>query len=113
MDRTPWLLALLLAIPALAGCTAEPTYAVGGAFTSERTEADMQDFDASASQYSDDIAILESFPEQFRVGSLSQADCEALREELLQKDYLGRVGDCTEETEAGGDQPTSSPYART
>lgn len=105
---------LMLVVAGLAGCAQDPTYWLGGAFSSERTEADLQDFDATAGRYSDDIAILESFPEQFSVGSLSKDDCGALRAELLQKDYLQRVGDCTEVADpADGNQPTSSPYART
>lgn len=96
----------------LSGCgTPEsgPSFQLSGAFTADRTQEDLDEFDAIVRPYSDDIAIMESFPEQFAIRGI-EGGCEQLRATLDAKDYIATVGACTPESEPGddADDPTSS-----
>lgn len=104
--------AFLAAAILLAGCAspaAGPTFALSGAFTPERTQQDLDEFHAIVAPYSDDVAILESFPEQFSIRGIT-GGCEQLRATLDAKDYVASVGTCRVETEGTGDpdEATSS-----
>lgn len=91
--RRPTLLLVLAAL--LSGCSGDAvSYRLSGAFTAERTQADLDDFSATVAPYSDDVAIMESFPEQFSIRGLDES-CEPLREVLLAKPYIASVGECT------------------
>ncbi|MGB0652405.1 MAG: hypothetical protein ACPGQL_04320 [Thermoplasmatota archaeon] len=87
--------AALLAV-ALAGCTVddEGTYTISGAFTQSRTAGDLMDFHETVSPYSDDVAIMESFPEQFVIHVDGRDRCDELHDLLSAKRYLGRLGAC-------------------
>lgn len=96
-----------------AGCATPDgggSFRLSGSFTSDRTEADLADFQAVVRPYSDDVAIMESFPEQFAINGIV-GRCEQLRATLEAKPYIANVGACTVEREAGddGDEATSSP----
>ena len=83
----------LLAL-ALAGCTDEgDSYRLGGAFTADFTQADRDEFARITAEYSDDVAIMESFPEQFAVHHMHHG-CEELRAKLLEKSYIASVSAC-------------------
>lgn len=93
-----WLLVAGLAF-LLSGCaTAEegPQFRLGGSFTADRTDQDIAEFNAIVKPYSDDVALLESFPEQFVVSHIA-GGCEQLRATLQSKDYIASVGACTKE----------------
>lgn len=91
------LLAILFVAPFLAGCLDAHTvhYSISGAFTDERTSLDMADLEATTRPFSLDLAIMESFPEQFRVGTLHERECGELHDILAAKEYLASVGACT------------------
>lgn len=96
-----------------AGCASpgdSPSFQLSGSFTVDRTQADLDEFQALAEPYSDDVAILESFPEQFVIRGIV-GGCEQLRATLASKDYIATLGSCTVESDAGddGDEATSSP----
>lgn len=98
----------------LSGCAApdpSPTFSLSGSFTADRTQGDLDEFAAIVDPYSDDVAIMESFPEQFSIRGIT-GGCEQLRATLEAKDYVASVGACRVESEAGGDgddEETSSP----
>lgn len=104
-------LAVLLLAP-LAGCSSSsegPTFMLSGSFTAQFGSADRADFAATVKPYSDDVAYLESFPEQFMVHGIV-GGCEQLRATLQGKDYVASVGACAVESAMhGGDEATSSP----
>lgn len=89
-----WLLGVVLLPVVLAGC-ADPTYQVTGTFTSDRTEADIEDLRLLAQEHGGDVLIAESFPEQFVISDVSRHECEELRGVLLEKDYLANVDTCS------------------
>jgi hypothetical protein len=78
------------------GCAAtEPTpFRLSGAFTAERTEADLQEFHALVGPYADDVRILESFPEQFAIDGRESDRCDELAALLRAKAYIATVSDC-------------------
>lgn len=78
----------------LAGCAEEDSYRLGGAFTADRTQDDMEEFQRIVEPYSDDVAILESFPEQFAIHHIHHG-CEELRAKLQAKAYIASVSNCT------------------
>ena len=85
---------LVLVALALAGCTSESdSYRLGGAFTADRTSEDMAEFGRITAEYSDDVAIMESFPEQFSIKHMHDG-CEELRGKLLEKSYIATVSEC-------------------
>lgn len=87
-------LLLLTTTILLAGCASEgDSYRLSGAFTAERTNADMQEFNDLVDDYSDDVAIMESFPEQFAINHMHHG-CEELRAKLLEKSYIASVSEC-------------------
>lgn len=85
----------ILALLMLAGCTDAEDYKMGGAFTSDRSQADLEEFNQLVGQYSDDVAIMESFPEQFSIRGMNQADCEELYTKLQAKSYISSLNVCT------------------
>lgn len=98
---------------ALAGCgtpAAGPSFMLSGAFTADRTQQDLDEFQAIVRPYSDEApTIMESFPEQFVIHGI-EGGCEQLRVTLDSKDYIASVGTCTEErpSDGNGDEVTSS-----
>lgn len=114
--RPPRVLRALLAstlVVAVAGCASpddSETFQLSGSFTADRTQQDLDGFDALVAPYSDDVAIMESFPEQFSIRGIV-GGCEQLRSTLDSKDYIASVSACRVESNAGddGDGPTSSP----
>ncbi len=83
----------------LAGCgtpAAGPSFRLSGTFTQDRTQADLDEFNGIAARYSDDVAILESFPEQFAIRGIV-GGCDQLRATLQAKDYVASVGACQKE----------------
>jgi hypothetical protein len=100
-------------VTAVAGCASpdeSETFQLSGSFTADRTQEDLDEFDAIVAPYSDDVAIMESFPEQFSIRGIV-GGCEQLRSTLDSKDYIASVSACRVETDAGdgGDEATSSP----
>lgn len=82
----------------LSGCNGDAAYErLGGAFTAQRTAADLDDFQATVRPYSDDVAIRESFPEQFIIHGLDANDCIELSELLRAKPYIATLGPCESE----------------
>ena len=107
-----WAVPLALLV-LLSGCGSPgtgPTFRLSGAFTADRTQADLDEFEGIVRPYSDDVAYLESFPEQFVIAGI-QGGCDQLRSTLQAKDYVASVGTCQVEGKASGDpdEATSSP----
>ena len=105
--------ALVAALVAAAGCASpdeSESFQLSGSFTADRTQEDLDEFDAIVAPYSDDVAILESFPEQFSIRGIV-GGCEQLRSTLDAKEYIASVSACRVESDAGagGDEETSSP----
>ncbi len=98
LPRGPGIGSLLILALALAGClSSTPDVAeagIRGAFTPERTSQDLQDFDSTARAHgARDIAIMESFPEQFSI-TIDAPSCDGLKQVLLDKPYLTGVRGC-------------------
>jgi hypothetical protein len=90
-----YLVILALSGVLLAGCTSEPRdVSLGGTFSGNRTENDLRDFQFTVEPFSKNVAIMESFPEQFRVGDLTRAQCEKLFARLEVKAYMTSLGPC-------------------
>lgn len=104
--------ALLLLPALLGGCAsggADPTFMLSGSFTEQFNGSDRSDFAATVEPYSEDVAYLESFPEQFVIHGIV-GGCEQLRASLQAKPYVHSVGACIVESGAtDGDEATSSP----
>ncbi len=82
---------------ALAGCVEDgPTYNVTGAFTADRDNADLETLGQWVRERGGDVAIMESFPEQFHASGLSATDCEAFRVQLEQWDFIQSHSECKE-----------------
>lgn len=91
-------LSVLLVI-GLAGCAGDAvSFQVGGSFRQDRADSDLDDLRATAAPYSDDVLVMESFPEQFNVRGLDEHGCNELRALLQAKAYLQHVGACTSYT---------------
>lgn len=102
MRVVPVLAALLLA-----GC-AEGTYdprpdggvgatqpvSLHGSFTNDRTQEDIDAWCDLARRYGNDCALMESYPEQFRLGFSTSEECERARAELAGMPRV-RPGACT------------------
>jgi hypothetical protein len=86
-------LAALLLLP---GCLeASPTpFGLSGSFTADRTQEDLEEFQALVAPYATDVRILESFPEQFAIDGRDLGDCAELAALLEAKDYVAQVGAC-------------------
>ena len=110
MRRLAILAALAILLSGCASVGSGPTFRLSGSFTAERTQADLDEFHAIVRPYSDDVAILESFPEQFVIRSIT-GGCDQLRATLQSKDYIASVGTCQRDEPASGDPDaaTSSP----
>lgn len=96
----------------VAGCLdqgTEPTYRLAGTLSEDADENDTADLRQRAEARGAELFLLESFPLQYDIQPLSEADCQALADELEGLDYVTEVRACQviEATE-DGDQPTSS-----
>lgn len=78
-----------------AGSDAADGFTLTGAFSPDRTDDNLTAFEDLAEEFSDDVAILESFPEQFRVGNLTRPDCIDLRAALASEPYIARLAECS------------------
>ena len=109
MLRPLLLAALLIVLPGCANPDESETFQLSGSFTQDRTQEDLADFNAVVEPYSDDVAIMESFPEQFSIRGIV-GGCEQLRSTLDAKTYIAAVGTCRVQTSAGndGNEATSS-----
>lgn len=86
-----WLLLAACMLP-LAGCAEEvPEARLAGAFTEGRTAEDMAEVRDILAPY--DVAIMESFPEQFSV-TLPMEVCQERRDLLEDKPYLRSLSPC-------------------
>lgn len=119
--RIALLVASLLAV-AFAGCLEEgaggngPTppagssaqFRLGGTYTENVTEAELAAAQAQVESRGGDLALLESFPMQFAVTGVGQADCEALRAWFSNQTFVQRVGECAAvTTSADPDEPVT------
>lgn len=77
----------------LAGCAGEANseWALGGSFTAERTQDDIDAVCNASGQAQ--CQLMESFPEQFSFRYATQAACRDARE-AIQKVPHTRVGEC-------------------
>lgn len=93
----------------MAGCLDDgPKYRVSGAFTAE-PRPDWDEWGRVLVKYPHgDVAIAESFPEQFFVAGMRHADCEAFRVEAAALAFVASIGPCTLETPTDGDGTVSS-----
>lgn len=71
----------------------EEDHVVGGSFTQDRTQADLDDFFARVEAWGGESVLLESFPEQFRV-TLPATDCYLFAQEVEDLPYVANVGAC-------------------
>lgn len=113
--RSPPLTLLVVALlPGLlvAGCLdqgTETTYRLTGTLTEDADENDTADLRQRAQARGAELFLLESYPLQYNIQPLSEADCQALAEELGGLDYVQEVRACQVSQGAeDGDQPTSS-----
>lgn len=97
-DISALLVALLLA--GCAGAPTAPTLAGGegdwwlhGTFSAERTQESLDAWCAVARAYDNECALMESYPEQYRLHFTHRADCEAARGELAAIEHV-RPGEC-------------------
>lgn len=91
--------ALLVPLLLLAGCLDAPSggpHRLGGSFTAEATQAQVDEARALAEAEGGDMAVMESFPLQFGVTGLSGEACGRLRAALDAKPYVASVGACQE-----------------
>jgi len=88
---------------ALAGCLAhgdppaEATFRIGGTFTEGATQAEMEKLGAEARRLGGDMALLESFPVQFRASGMEDAACEEFRAFAEAQPYVDVLGECLDE----------------
>lgn len=82
------------ALLVLSGCAGEADYTLAGAFTVDRSDADIADFQTHVERHGGTSVLMESFPEQFRVSGLDASSCAALRAELSALAYIGSVTEC-------------------
>lgn len=113
--RSPMLALMLVALlPGLlvAGCLeqgTETTYRLAGTLSEEADDNDTADLRQRAQAHGAELFPLESFPLQYDIQPLSEADCQALADELEELDYVTEVRSCqATETTEDGDQPTNS-----
>jgi hypothetical protein len=71
-----------------------PPWVVSGAFTADRTDDNVTQFHAWVEASSGVAAIMESFPEQFRVTNLSAAGCAVLHDHLEGAAFVARLSRC-------------------
>lgn len=86
------------------------TRRLGGSFTAEATQAQVQEAQGLAAAEGGDMAILESFPLQFAVSGLGADACGRLHAALDAKPYVASVRAC-EEMRADGDPDTPTGTA--
>ena len=90
-------LLLVLLVVAASGCMSGPegaAYQLSGAFTAQRTQADIEEFHEIVAPFSSDVRIMESFPEQFVVAGMSKTGCDDARSQLVGKPYIGSLSQC-------------------
>lgn len=96
--RAALLLAFVLASGCLTTITDQPRYSLYGAFTADATQADYDEVGRLVkNETGRDLALMKSFPPQFRVDDLGNAQCERLHDALKDKPYLGRLDACRPE----------------
>ncbi len=90
-------LALLLVLM-FAGCVEEDrvTYRISGAFTEDRANEDLTTLGEAARAVGAEIAILESFPEQFVITDLTVGACQHLTPRLDTWDFIATHTGCQE-----------------
>ena len=82
---------------------------LGGSFTNDRTQEDIDAWCEVARKYGNECALMESYPEQFGLRFATPEDCTAAREELAAMPRV-RPGSCREATASGDPEtPTSTP----
>ncbi len=82
---------------ALAGCLStgdEAEFGITGSFTSDRDNADIDTLSDWVRARGGEVAIMESFPEQFHASGLTKADCEDLAVQLDAWDFIQSRSDC-------------------
>ncbi len=89
--------ALLVLIGMLAGCTEAATeYQIRGAFTTDRSDDDIAALSAKAKGLGGEVAIMESFPEQFLISGLPLAACKEMAAWLDAQDFIASATPCQE-----------------
>lgn len=100
----------------LAGCAeailppagGELEWHLGGSWTTEYTEADIDAWCEIAKAYGNECLVMESFPPQYGLRFASEATCLQARSELLRLERI-HVGECRRvEPSADPEQPTST-----
>jgi hypothetical protein len=101
----------LVTLAALAGCAApggEPgEWYLGGSFTTERTQADI-DAVCAAGAGDSECTLVESYPEQFGFRFSSQAKCDAARAKIAEVPHTSVRACVKVNATSDGDAPTSS-----
>lgn len=106
-----WIAIILVAGSTIlvAGCaTPEPPaptmFAVGGTLDRNATSEDVEDLRGRVQAHNGTLAIMESYPLQYRASGLMETECEALKLELASLAYVAVVGTC-EATESPAGEP--------
>lgn len=93
--------AILALSPVVAGqgsgdpsSSARTEWSLAGAFTADRTDANLTQFQAWVDEAHGEAVLLESFPEQFRVTNLSGVACARLHRQLGDADFVARMSTC-------------------
>ena len=97
--RIAAVVALLGLVVAGSACVDRDTrnFSLGGTFTKEATQTDLDDFDARMKAHgADDVLVMESFPMQFRATPFYLGACVAARSEAMNLTYVDAVGQCQE-----------------
>ncbi|HET6404655.1 MAG TPA: hypothetical protein VFH78_08405 [Candidatus Thermoplasmatota archaeon] len=121
----PGMFPLVVAALLLAGCAEAPSegggdlapgagdampHSLHGTFTQERTDATLDAWCDVAQRYGNPCMLMESFPEQYRLGFSSLEECTSARDELLAIEHA-RPGACEPDLPSSRDPetPVSSP----
>jgi hypothetical protein len=85
------------------------TWRLGGAWTAEYTQADIDAWCAIAREYGNECVVMESFPPQYAMAFATEADCLEARERILALDHV-TARECVPagEPSAQPDAPVSS-----
>lgn len=90
-------LSLLLVI-GMPGCTepspGAPSYEVAGSFTEAATQADVDDLERRLAHWEAGLAVLETYPMQYRITIADGPACDEVREMLAARPYVADVGRC-------------------
>ncbi|MBW3582659.1 MAG: hypothetical protein KY455_06125 [Euryarchaeota archaeon] len=105
---------LMSALALLSGCHGEDPehrpeiqYRISGTFTEEADQEQIEELRGRIEPHNATLIVMESSPVQYRVQTVSAADCEEVRRTLSESPIVAEVGECIlHNTLPHEDQPT-------